>query len=311
MFLQKTDGTLDLRMDYAAPQAGWDDIAIGDLNGDGWQDVVKMNGQFPANPNLSVYLQGADGNLQDALPYDLGTAVGGGVAAGDVTGDGLIDAVLSYGGNRPASHIAVFSQSITGTLGVTTTYPALDIPEALEIADMNADGRGDVLVVHGGWSSLSVYLQLDTGTLAPYQSYTLPVPGPVHYGPQSLAVGDINGDGLPDILVADETNGLVVLYHRPPRHLLFFPFSDQAVPETETPITDNFSDPTSGWPNINSTYVIFDYLDGEYQILNLAQFIAGFATAGHRLSDLDVQRKRSPGGDGQRCVWPGLRFRRM
>jgi hypothetical protein len=289
VYLQNTNGTLDVRADYASPQAGWDDIAIGDLNGDGWQDVVKMNGQFPANPNLSVYLQGADGKLQDALPYDLGPAVGGGVAAGDVTGDGLVDAVLSYGSNRPSSQIAVFSQSISGTLGVTTTYPALDLPEALEVADLNADGRSDVLLVHGGWSSLSVYVQLDTGTLAPYQSYTLPVPGAVHYGPQALAVGDINGDDLPDVLVADEANGLVVLYHRPPRQLLFFPFTTQPIPETQTPITDDFSDPTSGWPNINSSYVIFDYLDGEYQILNLGPYIAGFATAGHRLADLDVR----------------------
>ncbi len=289
VFLQQTGGTLDPRLDYAAPQAGWDDIDIGDLNGDGRQDVVKMNGQFPAHPNLSVYLQAGDGSLQTALPYDLGAAVGGGVAAGDVTGDGRTDVVLSYGGNRPSSGIAVFSQTITGTLGITTAYPALDIPEALEISDLNADGRGDVLVVHGGWSSLSVYLQLDNGSLAAYQSYALPVPGAVHYGPQSLAVGDINGDDLPDVLVADEVNGLIVLYHRPRRDQLFFPFTTNPVPETVTPVADDFSDHTSGWPNINSTYVIFDYLDGEYQILNLAHFVAGFATAGHRLSDLDAR----------------------
>jgi hypothetical protein len=66
------------------------------------------------------------------------------------------------------------------------------------------------------------------------------------------------------------------------------PITQAPVPLTDTPLFDDFSDPESGWPRILSIYADFDYLDGEYQILNRDQFIAAFVTAGHRLADLDA-----------------------
>ncbi|MGE5250484.1 MAG: FG-GAP repeat domain-containing protein, partial [Bacteroidota bacterium] len=57
VFTQKADGTLNPMVIYPSAQAGYDDIETGDVNGDGRTDVVKMNGQGYANPNLMVYLQ--------------------------------------------------------------------------------------------------------------------------------------------------------------------------------------------------------------------------------------------------------------
>lgn len=303
VFLQDPAGGLKPMVKYAAPLAGWDDIAIGDLNDDGLDDVVKMNGSSVTNPNLSVYLQTPAGALAPATPYDLGTEVGNGVAIGDLNSDGRAEVAMSYGGNRPFSHLAVFSQTITGTLTLTATHLAYDNPESVEVADVNEDGRDDALVLHGGWNSLSVYLQTPQGALAPYQLYPLPLDGARHFGPQALAIGDVNDDGLPDAVIADDQKGLVVLYHRPPGTRLFFPLAGKPIPQTVTPIFDDFSDPASGWPNILSFFADFRYLDGEYQIINHRNFVAAFATAGHRLIDLDVtvQGRRVgtiPGGYG-------------
>jgi hypothetical protein len=289
VFLQKLDGTLDMMQAYPADQAGWDDLAIGDLNDDGRNDVVKMNGQFPALPNLAVYLQEASGGLQPPVTYDLGEPVGNGLAVGDINGDGRTDAVMSYGGNRPFSNLVVFSQTITETLGLTTTYPALDVPETVEVGDVNLDGRADVLALHGGWASLSVSLQRENGTLAPYETYGLPSPGALHFGPEALAIGDLNNDGQPDVAIADEDNGLVVLYHKPPTLRNFFPLILEPIPETETPLFDDFSDPESGWPIVDSIYALFEYQSGEYRILSRDNFLTAFSTAGHRLEDLDVR----------------------
>ena len=211
VFIQKSDGTLQSMTTYSAPNAGYDDLDVGDLNDDGRMDVVKMNGQLYANPNLSVYLQKADGTLNTPVSYDLGDINGNGVAVGDVTGDGLADIVLSYGGNSPSAKLAVFAQTITGSLVLNAKYSAYDIPEPVEIADVNLDGREDVLVANGGWNTLSVFLQQQDGTLAPYERYAIPYAS--HYGPQGLDVGDINNDGLPDVVIADYNHGLVVLYH--------------------------------------------------------------------------------------------------
>ena len=212
IFLQNINGTLNPMIAYASPQAGYDDIAIGDVNNDGRNDVVKMNGQLYVNPNLSVYLQNASGSLASPVPYFLGcNCLGHGISIGDVTGDNRADVVMSYGGNRPDSQIAVFAQGTNGLSPIPASYPAYDIPEPVEIADVNADGLADVLSAHGGWAKMSVLPQQAGGVLGTYLLY--PVSSASHYKPEGLAVGDINHDGFPDVVIADPSNGLIVLYH--------------------------------------------------------------------------------------------------
>ncbi len=214
VFIQNNDGTLDAKVDYASPQAGYDDIAIGDVNGDGRNDVVKMNGQLYANPDLSVYIQSDNGTLNAAVSYSLpGNILGKGIGIGDVTGDGLADVVMSYGGNRPNSYIAVFAQAENGSLQSSVSYAAYDIPVPVEITDVNSDGLADVITAHSGWNRVSVYLQQNNGTLGSYTLYALPNNSASHYKPQGLVLGDVNSDDLPDILVANLNYGLNVLYH--------------------------------------------------------------------------------------------------
>lgn len=208
VFYQQPNGTLGTMVKYPSPQAGWDDIDTGDFNHDGLTDIVKMNGQGYANPNLSVYLQ-VPGGFAAPVSYDLGNINGDGVAAGDLTGDGWDDIALVYGGNN--AYVAIFAQNAAGQLEFIKTYPAYDCPEPVEIADVNLDGRADLLTAHGGWKALSVYYQKTNGSLNPYQLSAIPYA--TSYGPQGLIIGDINQDGMPDAAIADSNNGLVVLYN--------------------------------------------------------------------------------------------------
>src|SRR5215213_11203087 len=94
----------------------------------------------------------------------------GAVAVGDINNDGLKDVVMTYGGNQSSSappFVAVFLQNIAGTLNPPTNYLTADMPIAVQVADMNNDGRNDVIVSHNGWFSLEVYLQAPNGTLFP------------------------------------------------------------------------------------------------------------------------------------------------
>jgi hypothetical protein len=208
VFIQNTNGTLDPRVSYSAPQSGYDDIDTGDLNNDGLIDVVKMNGQ--GGPALSVYLQTISGTLSGPISYNHDDP--NGVAVGDVTGDGLQDIALTYGGNGPSANLAVFAQTVAGTLQLDATYSAYDIPEPVEVADVDMDGRQDVVTIHSGWLAMGVFLQKTDGTLSPYELFGLPYG---QYGPQGLDLGDINNDGLPDVTIANYSLGLVVLYHGP------------------------------------------------------------------------------------------------
>ncbi|MFZ0545276.1 MAG: VCBS repeat-containing protein [Candidatus Promineifilaceae bacterium] len=208
VFIQNTNGTLDPIVSYSAPQSGYDDIDTGDLNNDGLIDVVKMNGQG-GNPALSVYLQTISGTLSGPISYD--HEGGNGVAVGDLTGDGRQDIAFTYGGNGPSANLAVFTQTVTGTLKLDATYSAYDIPEPVEIADVDMDGLQDVVTIHGGWEAMGVFLQQPDGTLSPYELYDLPYA--TRYGPQGLDLGDINNDGLPDVTIANYGRGLVILHH--------------------------------------------------------------------------------------------------
>ncbi len=213
VFLQNSGGTLDAPVTYNVTHGGYDDLEVGDVNNDGLMDIIVMSGQLYADPNIAVLIQKSDGTFNPPVYYSVGgNILTSGVAVGDVTGDSLQDIVVSYGGNRPSSYIGVFSQNNFGTLNSVTSYSSYDIPEPVEIADMNNDGRKDVIVAHGGWMTLGVYLQSANGKLQPEENY--PIPYASSYNPHGLAVGDINSDGLNDVVIADYNNGLVVLYHK-------------------------------------------------------------------------------------------------
>ena len=221
VFTQNPNGMLNPMVTYPSVSAGYDDISIGDVNNDGRNDVVKMNGQLYANPNLQVYLQNASGTLGTAIHYSLGcSCLGSGIGIGDVTGDGRSDVVMSYGGNQPNAKIAVFAQDSSGNLQSPISYAAYDIPEPVEIADINSDHLLDVITLHSGWQRAGVFQQQMNGTLGPESLYFLPYSS---YGPEDLSIGDVNNDGLPDLLIADY-RGLIILYR------------NKTIPPTPSPV---------------------------------------------------------------------------
>lgn len=233
VFTQNPNGTLNPMVSYPSAKAGYDDIAIGDVNNDGRNDVVKMNGQLYANPNLQVYLQNANGTLGTAIPYSLGcTCLGSGIGIGDVTGDGRSDVVMSYGGNKPDARIAVFAQDFNGNLQSAVSYAAYDIPRPVEMADVNSDSLLDVVTLHSGWGRAGVFLQQQDGSLGIESLYPLPNTNS-SYNPGDLSVGDVNNDGLPDLLIAGYT-GLVVLYR------------NTTIPPTPSPIPTSTPSYTPG-----------------------------------------------------------------
>ncbi len=120
------------------------------------------------------------------------------------------DVVAANGGNRPDTTIGVYLQKVDGTLNAPPTYyPAIDFPEAVEIADIDGDGRNDVIVLHGG-GSIGLYLQAADGTLKAEWIYH--GTGNNWMGPRALAVGDIDSDGFRDVVTAVLGN-IVVFRH--------------------------------------------------------------------------------------------------
>jgi VCBS repeat protein len=210
IFTQQTDGTLELAATYNGTHAGWNDLEVGDLNADGRDDLVISTAQYYNYPNVSVLLQQPGGLFNSAVIYDLGgTELIGGVGVGDLDGDGRSDLAASYGGNRPDSEVAIWFQDPSGTLNEPAArFPSYDIPRAVEVADINSDGRRDLIVMHMS-GPLGVYRQQSDGSLATEDLFPLPYGTSIN--PHALAVGDVNGDGAADVVIADYDLGLLVL----------------------------------------------------------------------------------------------------
>ena len=203
-------GGLDGFASYPAIHNGWDDLEVGDVTGDGRDDLLVMSGQGQG-PNFSILAQEAAGGFAAAVPYSVYemNVLTHGIGIGDTNGDGRQDIAASFGGNTPSSRVALWAQLGDGSLDLPVIHDSYDIPEPVEIADLDRDGRDDVVTLHGGWLRAGVYLGRESATLD--DELLFPIPYASHYSVHGLAVGDVNGDGWLDIVAADYNHGLVVL----------------------------------------------------------------------------------------------------
>ena len=118
-------------------------VAVGDVNGDGLNDVVMTTSYYfdPDNDyKIFVFLQSANGILETPVKYDAGD--GDSVDIGDLNNDGRKDVVVTH-----TNSIGVFLQNGTGTLDAMTTYSATNDTLKVRIGDFNNDGLMDVVSI--------------------------------------------------------------------------------------------------------------------------------------------------------------------
>jgi uncharacterized delta-60 repeat protein len=139
-------------------------IAVGDVNGDGFADLVT--GAVPGNPHVKVFdgfllresnniPTGDDPSLlAQGFAYGLNFNVGANVAAGDVNGDGFADVITGASAGNP--HTRVFdAQAILASKLIPTNDGTIDeffpyginfnVGSFVSVADYNHDGFGDVV----------------------------------------------------------------------------------------------------------------------------------------------------------------------
>ncbi len=201
VFIQTATGTFNAPLTYAVggdPQA----VTVADLDGNGQADIAVAT----AANTVSVLLQTAAGVFAPAADYATGVQPGA-IKAADLNGDGKLDLLTAnYGAatSPDTMGLSVLTQGTTpGTFLAPVHYATGYRSTALAIADLNNDGKLDVVVTNSGLpgdpGSVSVLLQTPAtaGALQPAVNYT------GVYGPMGVAIADMDGDGRPDLVLAD------------------------------------------------------------------------------------------------------------
>ena len=179
------------------------EIETADVTGDGRVDIVGIAGSV-----MSVVARRADGAFAAPVNHALLDS-GKALAVGDFNGDGRTDVAASSGFSYETAWVQVFLQAASGGLTEADPVDADEVPDALVAADMNVDGRSDLVTVHARSQAAGVFTQGPDGTLGTEELVL--VLSASSYAPKALAAGDVSGDGFPDLVVADRNNGLVVV----------------------------------------------------------------------------------------------------
>jgi hypothetical protein len=187
---QKLDHTL-----AGAVQIGTGDaerFTIGDVTGDAKPDVILED---PGSSVVPILVHNAlDAGFTDSDETRIGAAVASAVA--DVNGDTFNDLLILQN-----DKLVLLAGDAAGTLADPVTGETFSSQAfALEVGDVNADAAPDVVVFESG--ETEVLLQNGAGTLLAGCPFPSVAPSPLG-GNETVALGDLNGDGMPDAVGAE------------------------------------------------------------------------------------------------------------
>ncbi|WP_169539996.1 FG-GAP repeat domain-containing protein [Niabella aurantiaca] len=201
VLLNKGNGAFNAAVVYL-PGSETNDLAVGDLDNDGHQDIVAVidtvnaQGAFPGG-QLVLLRNNGSGVFAAAAHYPIDNNILA-VAAGDFNGDGRADVVVEKDGDI----VSVYLNTGNGTLAAPVAVDAGGTRQ-LAVADLNNDGRPDIAAASGAGNAVSVIFNTGNGTFGSPVRY--PVGRYAHY----VTIADVDGNGYKDLVVSNRADGSI------------------------------------------------------------------------------------------------------
>ena len=202
VFLQKADHTFSALPDQILTTEKYpESVAIGDLNSDGLNDIAAVH----SIAKISIFLQKPDNTFPTSADQKLtGGLNSDSIAIGDLDRDGDNDIIMAA--DEQWDQIHIFLQKADHTFPTTADQILkIDATQTFSaaIGDLDGDGDNDIAVSNSVYPTdthqVSIFLQKADHTFSTPADQKLPT-GEL---PTSVAIGNLNGDGLNDIATAD------------------------------------------------------------------------------------------------------------
>ena len=160
-------------------------VKIGDINGDGKQDIVSAD----LYNTMTVYNGAGNGGF--GIPSSVNFTYDNNVlATADFNKDGKEDVAVANLSNR----VTVLLRDSANTGFDTISYPAKNLPMAIVAGDFNNDSTADIVTANFTSGNVSLLINKGDGTFLKQDTFL------VKYS-SDLAIGDFNGDGYTDIVM--------------------------------------------------------------------------------------------------------------
>ena len=186
----------------------------GDFNGDGIVDLAVGNECFTGdcqNSGIGIFLGNGGGTFRAGASYQTSVRNGTWITGGDFNGDGKLDLALASTNCQfvpcPAGVVSVFLGHGDGTFSNPANFGSAPAPFFIVAADINGDGKVDLITANncvsncGNAAPLAVSVLLGDGKGGFQKSIDTELDNKQYAF--WIAVGDLNGDGIPDLATSD------------------------------------------------------------------------------------------------------------